>query len=96
MSAAATATGFGGIVETVVVAVIVAVFAWRGLRQLLPSVHRRLVNGLRRALGLKVAEPSSTASGCDSGCGTCNNCGATKTQSPATGEAPLHFQPRKH
>ncbi|WP_273457267.1 hypothetical protein [Nevskia ramosa] len=95
MSAAATTTGFGGIVETAVVAVIVAVFAWRGLRQLLPSVHRRLVNGLRRVLGLEVAESSSAKAGCDSGCGTCNNCGTTKTPSPAADEAPLHFQPRK-
>jgi len=95
MSAAATATGFGGIVETVVVAVIVAAFAWRGLRQLLPSVHRRLVNGLRLALGLKVAEAPSGAAGCNSGCGTCNNCGTTKTPSPPADEAPLHFQPRK-
>ena len=95
MSAAATATGFGGIVETVVVAVIVAAFAWRGLRQLLPSVHRRLVNGLCRVLGLKVTESSNAAAGCDSGCGTCNNCGTTKTPSPPADEAPLHFQPRK-
>lgn len=92
---AASASGFGSIVETVVVAVIVAAFAWRGLRQLLPSVHRRLVNSLRRTLGLKVAEPSNAAAGCDSGCGSCNNCGTTKTESPPADEAPLHFQPRK-
>ncbi|MDP3295445.1 MAG: hypothetical protein Q8M37_12020 [Nevskia sp.] len=89
-----TANGWGGIVETLVVAVIVAVFAWRGLRQLLPSVHRRLVDSVRRLLGLKVAESSGAAGGCDSGCGTCNNCGTTKTEAPPA-EAPLRFQPRK-
>ncbi len=91
---AATATGFGGIVETLVVAAIVAVFAWRGLRQLLPSVHRRLVASVRRMLGLKQAESSSAAGGCDTGCGTCNNCGTPKAEAPPA-EAPLQFQPRK-
>lgn len=90
----ATTNGIGGIVETVVVAAIVAVFAWRGLRQLLPSVHRRLVQALRRLFRLPVAAAPTAGGDCNSGCGSCNSCG-TPASNPPKAEAPLHFQPRK-
>jgi hypothetical protein len=89
-------TVLGGPVETMVVAAIVAIFAWRALRQLAPRLHRRLVDGLRRRLGLKVA--ATEAADCGSGCGSCNNCGpaaAPGTADTRPGEAPLVFKPRK-
>lgn len=91
-------TVLGGPVETVAVAVIVAIFAWRALRQLAPWLHRRLVDGLRRRLGLKVVATDSTAAGCGSGCSSCNNCGtgaAPGTAEKPANEEPLAFKPRK-
>lgn len=89
-------TVLGGPIETVVVAAIVAIFAWRALSQLAPRLHRRLVDGLRRRLGLKVA--ATGAADCGSGCGSCNNCGtgaAPGTADAQPNEAPLAFKPRK-
>lgn len=94
-----TAGLFGGTVETLIVLLIVAVFAWRGLRQLLPSVHRRLLLALRRRLGLAIDATPAASEGCGSGCGPCKGCGSTTDataarQSGAT-TAPLDFHPRK-
>ncbi len=92
IASASSAVGNG--LETLVVLAIVAAFAWRGLRQLLPSTHQRLVRALRRLFKLPAAAVPDASGDCNSGCGSCNNCG-TPASSPPKAEAPLHFRPRK-
>ena len=76
--------------ESAAVAVIVLAFALRAVYQLFPAASRNAMARLRAAIGLETV-PTPTAGGdCNSGCGSCNNCG-TATSSAA--EAPIRFQP---
>ena len=80
--------------ESLAVAVIVLAFALRAVHQLFPAVSRNAMTRLRAAIGLETV-PTPTAGGdCNSGCGSCNNCGtgsSTAKERPA--EAPIRFQP---
>lgn len=70
------------VLQTVVIAAIVAFSLWQVARKYLPNTMRDLQGRLARfadrrglhALGHKLQPANAPASGCGDGCGTCKGC----------------------
>ena len=89
-----------------IVAAVVLWAAWIAFGKLFPRTRTRAVRGLVHQLELpsrsqwshqmaeRLRPPPDKASGCGSGCSSCDSCGVA---TPATkpGEQPLNFVPRK-
>ncbi|MGQ3057929.1 MAG: hypothetical protein ACT6T0_12140 [Nevskia sp.] len=78
--------------ESLAVGVIVLAFALRALFQLFPGVSRRGLSRLRAVFGL--APPPAATTDCNSGCGSCNNCGSSAPTRRTADEVPISFQPK--
>ncbi len=77
--------------ESLVVAVIVLGFALRAMFQLFPAASRRGFAKLLAMAGFSSSVAPTIASHCDTGCGSCNNCGTGRVSARQT-EAPIEFR----
>ncbi|TJY63050.1 hypothetical protein E4T66_04890 [Sinimarinibacterium sp. CAU 1509] len=75
------------LLQLVIIGAIVALSAWTAFGKLAPKLRLRLL----AALGYRPATPTA-ASGCDSGCSSCNSCGVSR----AAVEQPIRFDKPKH
>ena len=78
--------------ESLAVAVIVLGFALRAMFQLFPAASRRGFAKLLAMAGFSTSVAPTIASNCDTGCGSCNNCGTGSASAKPT-EAPIEFRP---
>ena len=77
--------------ESLVVAVIVLGFVLRAMFQLFPAASRRGFAKLLAIAGFSTSVAPTIASNCDTGCGSCNNCGTGHASARQT-EAPIEFR----
>jgi len=82
---------FVGNAESLAVAVIVLAFALRAVFQLFPAASRRGFAKLLAMAGFSASVAPTVASHCNTGCGSCNNCG-TGSASVRQTEAPIEFR----